>query len=126
MKIHLTSCSSTIRPRHSSTPERSASEEARRPARRNRWLTVVSPQDPGGPELFLEPDSHPAVGPYVEALVADGILSTSFEVADVAAEVERLQALGVRFTQEALQMGPVVTAVFDDTCGNLMQIVARQ
>jgi catechol 2,3-dioxygenase-like lactoylglutathione lyase family enzyme len=92
----------------------------------HRWLTVVSPQDPEGPELLLEPDSHPAVRPYKEALVADGIPAASFAVADVSAEAERLQGLGVKFTQEPLQMGPVVTAVFDDTCGNLIQIVARQ
>jgi catechol 2,3-dioxygenase-like lactoylglutathione lyase family enzyme len=92
----------------------------------DRWLTVVSPQEPEGPELLLEPDSHPAVRPYKEALVADGIPAASFAVADVSAEAERLQGLGVKFTQEPLQMGPVVTAVFDDTCGNLIQIVARQ
>ena len=91
-----------------------------------RWLTVVSPQEPEGPELLLEPDSHPAVRPYKEALVADGIPAASFAVADVSAEAERLQGLGVKFTQEPVQMGPVVTAVFDDTCGNLIQIVARQ
>ena len=91
-----------------------------------RWLTVVSPQEPDGPELLLEPDSHPAVRPYKEALVADGIPAASFAVADVSAEVERLQGLGVKVTQEPVQMGPVVTAVFDDTCGNLIQIVARQ
>jgi catechol 2,3-dioxygenase-like lactoylglutathione lyase family enzyme len=92
----------------------------------DRWLTVVSPQQPEGPELLLEPDSHPAVRPYKEALVADGIPAASFAVDDVSAEVERLQELGVKFTQEPVQMGPVVTAVFDDTCGNLIQIVARQ
>jgi catechol 2,3-dioxygenase-like lactoylglutathione lyase family enzyme len=91
-----------------------------------RWLTVVSPQHPEGPELLLEPDGHPAVRPYKEALVADGIPAASFAVDDVSAEAERLQALGVKFTQEPLPMGPVVTAVFDDTCGNLIQIVARQ
>jgi catechol 2,3-dioxygenase-like lactoylglutathione lyase family enzyme len=91
-----------------------------------RWLTVVSPEDPEGPELLLEPSDHPAVRPYKEALVGDGIPATSFAVADVAAEAERLQGLGVKFTQEPLAMGPVVTAVFDDTCGNLIQIVARQ
>ena len=92
----------------------------------DRWLTVVSPQDPEGPELLLEPDGHPAVRPYKEALVADGIPAASFAVADVAAEFERLQGLGVTFTQEPLQMGPVVTAVLDDTCGNLIHLAARQ
>ncbi len=87
-----------------------------------RWLTVVSPQDPEGTELLLEPDAHPAAGAFKAALVADGIPFTSFGVDDVAAEFRRLQGLGVTFTQEPLTMGPVTTAVFDDTCGNLIQI----
>jgi catechol 2,3-dioxygenase-like lactoylglutathione lyase family enzyme len=87
-----------------------------------RWLTVVSPQQPEGTELLLEPDGHPAAKPFKAALVEDGIPYTSFAVDDVAAEFERLRGLGVRFTQEPLTMGPVTTAVFDDTCGNLIQI----
>jgi catechol 2,3-dioxygenase-like lactoylglutathione lyase family enzyme len=87
-----------------------------------RWLTVVSPDDPQGPELLLEPDSHPAAGPFKAALAADGIAATSFAVDDVQAEFERLSGLGVRFTQEPLELGGVTTAVFDDTCGNLIQI----
>ncbi|MFI7588552.1 VOC family protein [Spongisporangium articulatum] len=87
------------------------------------WITVVSPQDPGGVELVLEPDAHPAVGPFKAALVDDGIPFTSFTVDDVRAEHERLSALGVVFTQEPTEMGPVVTAVLDDTCGNLIQIM---
>ena len=87
-----------------------------------RWLTVVSPDDPDGIELLLEPDDHPAAKPFKEALVADGIPFTSFAVEDVNAEFERLRALGVRFTQEPAAMGPVTTAVLDDTCGNLIQI----
>ncbi len=86
------------------------------------WLTVVSPDDPDGVELVLEPDSHPAVGPFKDALVADGIPFTSFAVTDVQAEYDRLTALGVTFTQPPTAMGPVTTAVFDDTCGNLIQI----
>ncbi len=86
------------------------------------WLTVVSPDDPDGVELVLEPDSHPAVGPFKDALVADGIPFTSFAVADVQAEYDRLTELGVTFTQPPTEMGPVTTAVFDDTCGNLIQI----
>jgi predicted enzyme related to lactoylglutathione lyase len=82
----------------------------------------VSPDDPQGPELLLEPDGHPAAGPFKAALVADGIPVTSFAVDDVHAEFERLRGLGVRFTQEPLEMGGVTTAVFDDTCGNLIQI----
>jgi catechol 2,3-dioxygenase-like lactoylglutathione lyase family enzyme len=92
------------------------------PLGEDRWLTVVSPQDPNGTELLLEPSSHPAVKPYKQALVVDGIPAAQFAVDDVRAEHERLLGLGVRFTQEPTQMGPVTTAVFDDTCGNLIQI----
>ncbi|RSN45633.1 VOC family protein [Actinomadura sp. WAC 06369] len=92
------------------------------PAGEYRWLTVVSPDDPDGVELLLEPDAHPAAKPFKEALVADGIPLTSFAVPDVRAEYERLKGLGVRFTQEPVDMGPVTTAVLDDTCGNLIQI----
>jgi catechol 2,3-dioxygenase-like lactoylglutathione lyase family enzyme len=92
------------------------------PVGEDRWLTVVSPQDPDGTELVLEPSSHPAVKPFKEALAADGIPYTSFAVDDVKAEYERLRGLGVRFTQEPVDMGPVTTAVLDDTCGNLIQI----
>jgi catechol 2,3-dioxygenase-like lactoylglutathione lyase family enzyme len=87
-----------------------------------RWLTVVSPQDPDGTQLVLEPSGHPAVGPFKAALVEDGVPFTSFAVDDVQAEYERLVALGVRFTQPPVAMGQVTTAVFDDTCGNLIQI----
>ena len=92
------------------------------PAGEHRWLTVVSPDDPDGPELLLEPDLHPAARPFKEALVSDGIPFTSFAVDDAKAEFERLRARGVRFTQEPTSMGPVTTAVLDDTCGNLIQI----
>ena len=88
------------------------------------WLTVVSPEEPDGVELVLEPSDHPAVNPYKEALVADGIPFTSFAVADVQAEFDRLKGLGVTFTQEPASMGPVTTAVLDDTCGNLIMIAA--
>jgi catechol 2,3-dioxygenase-like lactoylglutathione lyase family enzyme len=87
-----------------------------------RWLTVVSPENPEGPELLLEPDSHPAARPFKEALAADGIPVTSFAVDDVDAEFQRLRGLGVLFTQEPLEIGGVTTAVLDDTCGNLIQI----
>jgi catechol 2,3-dioxygenase-like lactoylglutathione lyase family enzyme len=94
------------------------------PLGEHRWLTVVSPEDPDGVELVLEPSDHPAVGPYKDALVADGIPFTSFAVDDVQKEYERLKGLGVTFTQEPTVMGPVTTAVLDDTCGNLIQIAA--
>ena len=86
------------------------------------WLTVVSPDAPDGVELVLEPDQHPAARPFKDALVADGIPFTAFTVDDVEAEHSRLSALGVVFTQPPTSMGPVTTAVFDDTCGNLIQI----
>jgi catechol 2,3-dioxygenase-like lactoylglutathione lyase family enzyme len=92
------------------------------PLGEHRWLTVVSPAEPDGVELVLEPDEHPAARPFKDALVADGIPFTSFAVDDVHAEFERLRALGVRFTQEPADMGPVTTAVLDDTCGNLIQL----
>ncbi|MFE9490121.1 MULTISPECIES: VOC family protein [unclassified Streptomyces] len=92
---------------------------------KDRWLTVVSPDEPGGTELLLEPTGHPAVQPYRDMLVKDGIPLAQFAVDDVKAEYERLRDLGVRFTQEPLEMGPVTTAVFDDTCGNLIQIATQ-
>ncbi len=95
------------------------------PLGEHRWLTVVSPDDPDGTELVLEPDEHPAARPFKEALARDGIPFTSFAVEDVNEEFERLSARGVRFTQEPTAMGPVTTAVLDDTCGNLIQIAAH-
>ena len=94
------------------------------PLGEHRWLTVVSPEAPDGVELVLEPSEHPAVRPFKEALVADGIPFTSFAVDDVQDEYDRLTALGVTFTQPPTAMGPVTTAVLDDTCGNLIQIAA--
>jgi catechol 2,3-dioxygenase-like lactoylglutathione lyase family enzyme len=95
------------------------------PLGEHRWLTVVSPEEPDGPELVLEPDGHPAAPPFKEALVTDGIPFTSFAVDDVQSEFERLTSLGVRFTQQPTELGPVTTAVLDDTCGNLIQIAAH-
>ena len=92
------------------------------PLGNHRWLTVVSPEDPEGVQLLLEPDAHPAVKPFVSALVEDGIPSTSFSVRDTAEEHRRLEAKGVRFTQPPTHLGTVIAAVFDDTCGNLIQI----
>src|SRR5918997_5483358 len=92
------------------------------PLGQHSWLTVVSPEDPDGTELSLEPDEHPAARPFKQALVEDGIPFMSFAVDDVNAEHDRMVALGVRFTQEPAEMGPVTTAVLDDTCGNLIQI----
>jgi len=92
------------------------------PLGEHRWLTVVSPAAPDGVELVLEPDEHPAAKQFKAALVADGIPFTSFTVDDVEREYERLRARGVQFTQPPTAMGPVVAAVLDDTCGNLIQI----
>ncbi|MEV0783734.1 VOC family protein [Streptomyces sp. NPDC050423] len=91
----------------------------------DRWLTVVSPDEPGGTELLLEPLGHPAARIYRDALVEDGIPLAQFAVDDVKAEYERLSGLGVRFVQEPLETGPVTTAVLDDTCGNLIQLATQ-
>jgi len=90
------------------------------------WITVVSPDAPDGPELLLEPAGHPAVKPYRDALVEDGIPLAQFAVDDVRAEYDRLTERGVSFTQPPTDIGPAVVAVFDDTCGNLIQIIAHK
>jgi catechol 2,3-dioxygenase-like lactoylglutathione lyase family enzyme len=90
-----------------------------------RWLTVVSPDDRDGTELLLEPESHPAAGPFKRALAEDGIPFPSFAVADVHAEYDRLRSLGMHFIQKPAAMGPVTMAVLDDTCGNLIRLVSR-
>jgi catechol 2,3-dioxygenase-like lactoylglutathione lyase family enzyme len=90
------------------------------------WLTVVSSEDPDGPELLLEPAGHPAVKPYRDALVEDGIPLVQFAVDDVEAEYRRLVEMGVVFTQPPTDAGPVMVAVLDDTCGNLVQIVSEK
>ncbi|SFN83331.1 Catechol 2,3-dioxygenase [Nitrosospira briensis] len=88
-----------------------------------RWLTVVSKEQPDGTELLLEPSDHPAVTPYKKALVEDAIPATSSQVDDLDAEYERLKGIGVKFTQQPADVGPVRIAVLDDTCGNLIQLV---
>ncbi len=88
------------------------------------WLTVVSPESPDGPQLLLEPSEHPAVKPYRDALVEDGIPLAQFAVDDVDAEHQRLTRQGVTFTQPPTDIGTAVIAVFDDTCGNLIQLIA--
>ncbi len=93
------------------------------PLGENRWLTVISKDDPEGTELLLEPGDHPAVKPYKNALLSDGIPAHSFQVADIDAERKRLGELGVEFVQEPVDAGPVRMAVFNDTCGNLIQII---
>jgi predicted enzyme related to lactoylglutathione lyase len=90
------------------------------------WLTVVSPSAPDGPELLLEPAGHPAVKPYRDALVADGIPLAQFAVDDVETEYQRLSDAGVEFTQPPTDFGQVTVAVFNDTCGNLIQIITEK
>jgi catechol 2,3-dioxygenase-like lactoylglutathione lyase family enzyme len=93
------------------------------PLGEHRWLTVVSPEDPQGTELLLEPSDHPAVKPYKAALVGDGIPATSFQVDDLDSEYKRLVSLGVSFTRPPMDAGPVRMAVLDDSCGNLIQLI---
>ena len=90
------------------------------------WLTVVAPDAPDGPELLLEPAGHPAVKPYRDALVEDGIPLAQFSVDDVEAEHDRLTKKGVSFTQPPTDIGQAIIAVFDDTCGNLIQLVGNK
>ncbi len=92
------------------------------PVGQARWLTVVSPQAPDEAELLLEPNSNPAAKTYQRALFEQGIPFTAFAVEDIRSEYERLKESGVVFRSEPTSMGPVTVAVFDDTCGNLIQI----
>lgn len=87
-----------------------------------RWLTVVSPDEPDAAQLLLEPNAHPAAKAYQDALHADGIPIASFAVLDVKAEYQRLSAAGVEFTGEPVDAGGTMVAVFDDTCGNFIQL----
>lgn len=89
-----------------------------------RWLTVVGANEPDGVELLLEPDAHPAAKAFKQALAADGIPYTSFAVDDVTAVHRDLESRGVRFAQAPTAMGPVITAILDDTCGNLIQLTS--
>jgi catechol 2,3-dioxygenase-like lactoylglutathione lyase family enzyme len=86
------------------------------------WLTVVSPDEPDGTQLLLEPDAHPAAQTFKKAIVADGIPVTSFVVEDVQHEYDRMTRLGVVFRMPPTRMGAITIAVFEDTCGNLIQI----
>lgn len=88
-----------------------------------RWITVVSPEDPDGVELLLEPNAdYPAMKALRESLVADGIPFTQFEVKNIRDEYERLRSLGVAFTMEPTNMGATIVAQLNDTCGNLIQL----
>lgn len=90
-----------------------------------RWITLVSPEDPDGTELLLEPNDHPAAKEYQRKIFADGIPATMFGVQDIRKEYKRLLEKGVKFTMEPTEMDEVTIAVFDDTCGNLIQIVQK-
>ncbi|CAG0959491.1 lactoylglutathione lyase [Anaerolineae bacterium] len=87
-----------------------------------RWLTVVSPEGPDNIELLLEPNSNPVAKTYQKAIFEQGIPLTAFGVADIQEEYARLKKLGVEFTMEPTNMGMTTMAVFNDTCGNLIQI----
>ena len=87
-----------------------------------KWLTVVSPEAPEGTELLLEPNDNPAAKTFQKAIYDEGIPATTFAVEDVRKEYERLKNLGVAFDMEPTRAGPVTVAVFDDTCGNRIQI----
>jgi len=88
-----------------------------------RWITVVSPEEPDGTELLLEPNAeYPAMKALKESLVKDGIPFTAFEVNNIQNEYERMQKLGVEFTMEPTNMGTTTVAILNDTCGNLIQI----
>mgnify|MGYP002738913830 FL=1 len=88
-----------------------------------RWLTLVSPEEPAGTELLLEPMGHPAAAVFCEALYADGMPFTQFAVDDIHAEYERLRARGVEFSMAPTEAGPATVAVFDDTCGHWIQLI---
>jgi catechol 2,3-dioxygenase-like lactoylglutathione lyase family enzyme len=90
-----------------------------------RWITLVSPEENNGTELLLEPNDHPAAKEYQEKIFADGIPATMFGVADIRNEYTRLVEKGVKFTMEPTEMGSFTIAVFDDACGNLIQIIQK-
>jgi predicted enzyme related to lactoylglutathione lyase len=95
------------------------------PAGQFKWLTVVSPEEPDHVELVLEPNAHPAARTFQKAMFDDGIPLASFAVDDIQKEYERMQKLGVVFSMKPTKTGPVTVAVFDDTCGNLIQLAQK-
>ncbi|NAP01324.1 VOC family protein [Halomonas sp. MG34] len=95
------------------------------PTGEHRWITLVSQDDQDGTELLLEPNEHPAAKDYQQRLFAEGIPVTMFGVADIHEEYKQLVEKGVQFTMEPTEMGNVTIAVFDDTCGNLIQIIQQ-
>jgi len=95
------------------------------PAGEYRWITLVSPNAQDGTELLLEPNVHPAAKEYQKKIFSDGIPATMFGVEDIDKEYDRLVEKGVRFTMKPTNMGHFSIAVFDDTCGNLIQIIQK-
>jgi len=87
-----------------------------------KWLTVVSPEEPDGTELVLEPNDNPTASTYQQGLFEQGIPITAFTVNNIQADYERLKGLGVEFTMEPTNAGTTTIAVLNDTCGNLIQI----
>lgn len=92
------------------------------PAGNFRWMTVVSPEAPDEVELLLEPNENPAAKVYRKALFEAGIPLTAFAVDDIQEEFNKLKARGVFFLSKPTAAGPAVVAIFDDTCGNLIEI----
>lgn len=92
----------------------------------DRWLTVVSPERPDGVELLLEPNRNPISATFQQGLMEQGLPAIIFQVDDAQAEYERLSALGVAFTMQPTDIGPAIMAIFNDTCGNLIQILQQK
>lgn len=97
-------------------------KKAELPVGEYKWLTVISPDDPDGAELLLEPNANPAAQIYQEKLYEQGIPLTSFAVDDIQSEYDRLVDLGVEFKMVPTDIGTATVTVFDDTCGNLIQL----
>ncbi len=96
------------------------------PVGKFKWLTVVSPEDSDGTQILLEPNNNPVAKTYQKGVYEQGIPATSFGVENIQTEFEKLKGMGVRFTMEPTKMNTIIVAVFDDTCGNLTQIMQQE
>lgn len=96
------------------------------PVGKFKWLTVVSPEDSDGTQILLEPNNNPVAKTYQKGVYEQGIPATSFGVENIQTEFEKLKGMGVRFTMEPTKMDTIIVAVFDDTCGNLIQIMQQE
>lgn len=96
------------------------------PVGKFKWLTVVSPEDSDGTQILLEPNNNPVAKTYQKGVYEQGIPATSFGVKNIQTEFEKLKGMGVRFTMEPTKMDTIIVAVFDDTCGNLIQIMQQE